>query len=98
MIMDGKNSNFQGEKVISCKWNCSIVARMVKGAQQLQKQLELVANDNQLHVDANELVAFWGIYFNVSFIYNQYKSNIITILIVYGTLMKHGFKLGDSLE
>ncbi len=26
--------------------NCNIVARMVKGAKNLQKQLELVANDN----------------------------------------------------
>ncbi len=46
MIMDEKKFNVQDEEVISCKCNYNITARMVKGEKQLQKQLELVANDN----------------------------------------------------
>ncbi len=61
MIMDEKNSNVQDEEVISWKCSCGIIARMVKGAKQLQKQLELITNNNQLHVIANVLVAFQGI-------------------------------------
>jgi hypothetical protein len=30
--------------------------------------------------------------------YNHYTTNIIIVLIIYGTLMKHGFKLANSLE
>ncbi len=61
MIMDEKKLNVQDEEVISWKCSCSIVTRMVKGAKQLQKQLELITNNNQLHIIANALVAFWGI-------------------------------------
>jgi hypothetical protein len=32
MIIDGKKFNVQDEEVINCKCNCTIVARMVKGA------------------------------------------------------------------
>ncbi len=31
MIMDENNPKVQDEKVINCKFNCNIVARMVKG-------------------------------------------------------------------
>jgi hypothetical protein len=36
MIMNEKDSNVQDEEVISCKCNCSIIARMFKSAKQLQ--------------------------------------------------------------
>ncbi len=46
MIMDENNFRVQDEEIINCKCNCNIARRMVKGAKQLQNQLELNANDN----------------------------------------------------
>jgi hypothetical protein len=51
-----------------------------------------------LHVGANALIAFWGIYFIILVTYNQNTTSIIIVLFIYATLMKHGFKLEDSLE
>ncbi len=51
-----------------------------------------------MHVGANALIAFWGICSNVLVTYNQSTASIIIILIIYATLMKHGFKPEDSLE
>jgi len=42
----GHMGMIMNEKVISSKCNCSIVAKMVKGAKYLWKQFELVSNDN----------------------------------------------------
>jgi hypothetical protein len=41
----------------------------------LQKQLELVTNDNQLHVVTNALVTFWGISNSaLSLLINEWKN------------------------